>query len=129
MVWLMMNNFITLVALLCVCFLSACAGSRPEVEEKVEESQRDRMVARVASVNLAANYVLIQRFGRLVIPEGSILYTLGSNARVDNNAASIKVTGERLGQFLAADIVSGELVVGNAVYLRTFEKEGDSDSQ
>jgi hypothetical protein len=122
MVSLMMRNLLAVVVLVGVCFLSSCVGSKTVEVEKVEQAQRDKLVARVASVNVVANYVLIQRFGRLVIPEDSILYTLGSNAREDNNAASIKVTGERLGQFLAADITSGTLVVGDAVYLRTFEQ-------
>ncbi|MFT5633541.1 MAG: TM2 domain-containing membrane protein YozV [Rubritalea sp.] len=122
MVSLMMRNLLAVVVLVGVCFLSSCVVSKTVEVEKVEQAQRDKLVARVASVNVVANYVLIQRFGRLVIPEDSMLYTLGSNAREDNNTASIKVTGERLGQFLAADITSGTLVVGDAVYLRTFEQ-------
>ncbi|MFT5906629.1 MAG: NAD(P)-dependent dehydrogenase (short-subunit alcohol dehydrogenase family) [Cryomorphaceae bacterium] len=124
----MMKYCLFWAAMLGVCVLSSCAGNKPVEVEEVEP-QRDKMVARVASVNLTANYVLIQRFGRLVIPENSILYTLGSSAAENNNAASIKVTGERLGQFLAADIMSGELVVGDGVYLRIFEEEGVSDGQ
>ncbi len=125
----MTRNLLGLATLVGIFFLSSCAGSKPVEVEKVEP-QRDRMVARVASVNIAANYVLIQRLGRLVVPEDSILYTLGTNTAEGNNSpASIKVTGERLGQFLAADIMSGKLVVGDAVYLRTFEKENASDSQ
>jgi hypothetical protein len=117
-----------LTVLMSVCYLNSCA-SNPVEEEVVDEPQRDRMVARVASVNTTANYVLIQRFGRLVIPEDSILYTLGSSGSDDHSAASIKVTGERLGQFLAADIISGKLEVGDAVYLRTFEISAFSDGQ
>ena len=125
----MTRNLLGLATLVGIFFLSSCAGSKPVEVDDVDEPQRDKLVARVSSVNLAANYVLIQRFGRLDVPEDSILYTLGSHAAEDNNAASIKVTGERLGQFLAADIMSGELTVGDAVYLRTFEEEGVSDSQ
>lgn len=117
------------MTLLGVCFLNSCANSQPVEVKEVEDIQLDKMVARVASVNRTANYVLIQRFGRLVVPEDSILYTLGSSATGANSAASIKVTGERLGQFLAADIMSGNLVVGDAVYLRIFEKEKEYDNQ
>lgn len=87
--------------------------------KKVEVREPDKLVARVASVNREANYVLIQRYGRLVVPEDSILYTLGPG----DTTANIQVTGERLGQFLAADISSGELNVGDSVYLRKFEKK------
>ena len=123
----MKQVLLSLVAVTWAVCCCSCAENVPleEVKEKKEiEPQRDKMVARVASVNKAANYVLIQRFGRLVVPENAILYTLGIHSVEDNSAASIKVTGERLGQFLAADILSGELAVGDAVYLRTFE-EGD----
>ena len=87
----------------------------------------DKLVARVSSVNSASGYVLIQKLGRLVIPEDAILYTLGSEGN-EMSVASIKVTGEKLGQFLAADIITGKLIVGDAVYLRIFEKESDLDS-
>ena len=123
-----MNYRLGLIALSGLMLLNSCAGTEPVEEEKKEVVQPDRMVARVSSVNKEAKYVLIQRFGRLVIPEDSVLYTLGSHAAEDNNAASIKVTGERLGQFLAADIISGELNVGDTVYLRTFEKKALPDS-
>lgn len=125
-----MNKILSvLVIFIGVCFLSACAGSKPVVEEKVDEPLRDKMVGRVASVNVEAKYVLIQRFGRLDIPDDSILYTLGSSAGGEENVAGIKVTGERLGQFLAADIISGELKVGDAVYLRILETKTSSDLQ
>lgn len=109
------------------CFLASCA-SQVEAEKAEDEVKFDKLVARVSSVNVEANYVLIQRYGRLVVPENSILYTLGSGG-ARGGAASIKVTGERLGQFLAADIVSGELNVGDAVYLRIFDEADASDSQ
>ncbi|MGJ8657302.1 MAG: hypothetical protein ACSHX6_12710 [Akkermansiaceae bacterium] len=125
----MMNHFFSLYAFTGMLFLSSCAGNKLVEVEEQEEIQPDRMVARVSSVNEAAEYVLIQRFGRLVIPEDSILYTLDSSMGGSNTTASIKLTGEKLGQFLAADIISGELIVGDAVYLRTFEKMGATDSQ
>ena len=129
MILFMKNSFLKMVALFSVYFLCSCADNKPVEPEKVEEAERDRMVARVASVNIAAKYVLIQRYGRLDIPEDSILYTLGTDSGEGSHSANIKVTGERLGQFLAADIVSGDLTVGDAVYLRVFEEKRLSDSQ
>ncbi len=125
----MMKMLSVIVVFVGVCFLNSCAGSKPEVVEKLENSVPDKMVGRVASVNSAAEYVLIQRFGRLEIPEDAILYTLGSSTVGDDSVASIKVTGERLGQFLAADIVTGKLQVGDAVYLRTLEIKTTTDLQ
>lgn len=128
MIPLMKNRFVALVISSGICLVSSCASNEPVEEEKVEEVRLDKMVARVASVNEAAEYVLIQRYGRLVIPDDSILYTLDSIAGDVNKAASIKVTGEKLGQFLAADIISGKLTIGDAVYLRIFDKNEDFDN-
>ncbi len=117
--FLSMNNLIfTLIAGVMICSLHSCANNK-QVEElkKVKEEKVDQLVARVSSVNLSANYVLIQRYGRLVVPEDSVLYTLGSSEE-QGKAANIKLTGEKLGQFLAADIVSGQIKVGDSVYLR-----------
>lgn len=129
MIAFMKIHFLRVMSIAGVCLLNSCANNQPIVEEEKDEVILDKMVARVASVNRAAEYVLIQRFGRLVIPEDSILYTLGSTAPDSNNVASIRVTGEKLGQFLAADIISGELTVGDTVYLRNFEKKDDVNSQ
>ena len=120
-----------------VCTVQSCANNKP-VEKKVEEPKEkvDKLVARVSSVNRRGEYVLIQRYGRLIIPEDSILYGLSSKpviragegsegTRADGaekeQASSLKLTGEKLGQFLAADIVSGNPKVGDAVYLRDLE--------
>lgn len=88
----------------------------------------DQLVARVSSVYEEEGYALIQRYGRLEIPEAAILYSLGLGGKV----ANLKATGEKLGQFIAVDILSGELEVGDGVYLRKFDKkssEYDQDEQ
>lgn len=103
-------------------FLASCA--RP-VGEAVEVVRTDRLVARVASVHKEQGYALIQRYGRLNLGDDSILYTLS----VDGVTSSLKVTGEKLGQFVAVDIVSGGLNIGDAVYLRDLAEEGDLDSK
>jgi len=128
MILVMKNSLVSLVISSGICLLSSCADSEPVEEDKIEEVKLDKTVARVASVNEAAEYVLIQRYGRLIIPDDAILYTLGSQGDDVGQSASIKVTGEKLGQFLAADIISGKLMVGDAVYLRIFDKNEDSDN-
>lgn len=114
----MKDLILTLAASAMICLLQSCANNKPVEEVKVEEEEKvDKLVARVSSVNLSANYVLIQRYGQLVVPDDSILYTLNSTAG-QGKGANIKLTGEKLGQFLAADIVSGQIKVGDSVYLR-----------
>ena len=114
---------LTLTACLFVLTFQSCANHKPvEVEAEEPKEQLDKLVARVSSVNRSAEYVLIQRYGRLVIPEDSIVYTL-NDSTTENQASSLKITGEKLGQFIAADIVSGNPVVGDAVYLRNLEKK------
>ena len=103
-------------------FLASCA--KPAVEE-VEVVKTDKLVARVASVHAEEGYALIQRYGRLNLGDDAILYTLS----VDGVTSSLKVTGEKLGQFVAVDIVSGELNIGDAVYLRDLSEEGDLKSK
>lgn len=139
MLLLMKHLILAITASVVVCTFQSCANNKP-VEKKVEEPEEkvDKLVARVSSVNRRGEYVLIQRYGRLIIPEDSILYGLsskpviragegseGTRARADGaeqeQASSLKLTGEKLGQFLAADIVSGNPKVGDAVYLRDLE--------
>ena len=119
----MKHLILTLMACVPVLILQSCANHEL-VEEKVEEPEEklDKLVARVSSVNKGAEYVLIQRYGRLEIPEDSIVYTLNNSAGQEQ-ASSLKITGERLGQFLAADIMSGDPAVGDAVYLRNLERK------
>lgn len=93
-------------------------------EEKKPLELPDSLVARISSVNKEEGYALIQRYGRLDIPDGSVLYSLGLEGKI----ANLKVSGERLGQFVAVDIVSGELDIGDGVYLRKIDKKTDLNS-
>lgn len=60
-------------------------------------------------------FVLIQSFGSWNVDTGSILTTQGPDGR----AANLLVTGEKLGQYAAADIQSGSLEIGDGVYAVT----------
>jgi len=103
--------------------LSSCAKPVEKPAEEVVKS--DKLVARVASIHKEEGYALIQRYGRLKLGDNAILYTLS----VDGKTANLKVTGERLGQFVAVDIMSGELNIGDAVYLRDLTEKGEIDNK
>jgi hypothetical protein len=56
--------------------------------------------------------VLIQSNGTWTVETGSILTTQGPEGR----AANLLATGEKLGQYAAADIRTGTLEIGDGVY-------------
>ena len=76
------------------------------------ESAKPELVGRVASIPSSREFVLIQSYGTWKIETGAILTTVGPEGR----AANLRVTGEKLGQFAAADIQSGKLEIGDGVY-------------
>jgi hypothetical protein len=81
------------------------AGKKPAVEGP-------ELVGRIASIPAEKRFVLIQSYGSWNIETGTILTTRGPEERT----ANLLVTGEKLGQFAAADIQSGALEIGDAVY-------------
>lgn len=95
--------------------LASCAEKpnedAPKEKETVPENKR-RIVGRVASVPADGKFVLIQSYGSWKVETGAVLTTQGSGGR----KANLLVTGEKLGQYAAADIRSGTLEVGDGVY-------------
>ena len=100
-------------ALITCVFLSACA-EKPEITptEKADAESRPRLVGRIASIPANREFVLIQAYGRWTVETGSILTTQGPEGR----AANLLATGEKLGQYAAADIRTGTLEIGDGVY-------------
>ncbi|MEY3895035.1 MAG: hypothetical protein RLZZ214_554 [Verrucomicrobiota bacterium] len=95
--------------------IPACASSTKEKtdEEKPKsEVQGPKLVGRIASVPADKRFVLIQSYGPWEIETGRILTTRG----LDNRTANLRTTGEKLGEFAAADLQSGTAEVGDAVY-------------
>jgi len=94
-------------------FLPACAD-KPEgkPKEKKEDTVAPRLVGRVASIPAHREFVLIQAYGTWTVETGSVLTTQGPGER----AANLRATGEKLGQFAAADVQSGTLEIGDGVY-------------
>lgn len=101
----------------CVFSLFACAEKPEEKpkEKKEVPSEKPQLVGRVASIQADRKFVLIQAYGTWRVATGSILTTQGPDGR----AANLLATGEKLGQYAAADIQSGTLEIGDGVYTIT----------
>jgi hypothetical protein len=101
-----------LSASLLVC---GCASTKPE-KTKSEETkpivEGPKLVGRIATIPADKRFVLIQSYGKWEMESGKILTTRGT----DDRTANLRTTGETLGEFAAADLQSGEVEVGDAVY-------------
>jgi hypothetical protein len=97
-------------------FLTACADKPEETPtKKTDDESKPRLVGRVASIPADRTFVLIQSYGTWTVETGSILTTQGPEGR----AANLLATGEKLGQYAAADIRTGTLEIGDGVYTIT----------
>jgi hypothetical protein len=105
--------------LACLAVVS-CATKEPEEKPKAEPP---RLVGRIASIPADRRFVLIQSFGKWTAEPGSILTTRGAEQR----SANLLVTGEALGQFAAADLQSGQVELGDAVYSQHIPKPPPAD--
>ncbi len=101
--------------------LPACglfkSGKEPALKDQPGPND-PKLVGRIASIPADKRFVLIQSFGKWNVSSGTILTTRGA----ENRSANLLVTGESLGQFAAADLQSGTLEVGDAVYSRHIPK-------
>ena len=96
--------------------LSGCAAFKRDKADgdkgPTKPSQGLKLIGRIASVPPDRQFVLIQSYEKWTIEAGTILTTRGEGDRT----ANLRVTGERMGQFAAADVQSGEVILGDAVY-------------
>lgn len=81
-------------------------------EESKPASTAPQLVGRIASAPPGRSFVLIQSYGPWTQTPGAVLTTRGE----DDRTANLRFSGETLGQFSAADIQSGTVVKGDAVY-------------
>ncbi len=103
----------TLAPILAIALLSGCADKATEdPKEKPDGETRPQLVGRIASIPADRKFALIQSYGTWNVATRSILTTQGPEGR----AANLLATGEKLGQYAAADIQSGTLEVGDGVY-------------
>lgn len=92
---------------------TGCGGGK-QADGREGGPPRAVLVGRVASVPADRQFVLIQSYGTWSVAPGEPVFSAGPDGRT----ANLLPTGERLGQFLAADLRSGNVVVGDAVYFR-----------
>lgn len=92
---------------------TGCGGGK-QADGREGGPPRAVLVGRVASVPADRQFVLIQSYGTWSVAAGEPVFSAGPDGRT----ANLLPTGERLGQFLAADLRSGDVVVGDAVYFR-----------
>lgn len=93
------------------CSCATDTGDKKE-EEKKPVPQGPKLVGRIASIQQDKKFVLIQSYGKWQVAADSILTTRGPNERT----ANLRATGEKLGEFAAADLQAGTVEPGDAVY-------------
>ena len=95
--------------------VSSCSLFEKEEELKPEaDPAGPRLVGRVAQVPSGGGFVLVETYGAWKVPDGGLLSGVGTEGRT----ANLVSTGEKLGQFAAADIRSGVAKIGDSVYYR-----------
>jgi hypothetical protein len=103
------------ILLLCFIFIPACGllkKAKSDDEKPKPVAEGPKLVGRIASVPADKRFVLIQSYGKWEVESGRILTTRG----LDDRTANLRTTGETLGEFAAADLQSGTVEVGDAVY-------------
>ncbi|BDS08682.1 hypothetical protein NT6N_37220 [Oceaniferula spumae] len=105
------------VGCLTALLLPSC-GLFKKKEKPVLRTPNIRLSGRVQTVNKDSKFVLIRRYGPWKVDEGEIVESRG-----ENRTANLAPTGEKLGEHVAADIRSGEVEVGDAVYIRRVVKK------
>lgn len=100
----------------CALTMPSCSLFKSQEPSSAGEKTPEgpKLVGRIASVPKDKRFVLIQSYDSWNIESGTILTTRG----LDERTANLLVTGEALGQFAAADIQSGSVEIGDAVYSR-----------
>ncbi len=94
------------------CSATKSKSQKPEPPKPIVEGPK--LIGRIASIPAGGRFVLIQRYDKWEVEVGKILTTRGP----DQRSANLKITGESLGEFAAADVQSGLVEVGDAVYLQ-----------
>lgn len=105
------------VFVLCVGLLfSSCAEKKKDEKKPTDGKKEDtapKLVGRVQSRPGLKDYVLIEAYEKWKLADGVKLFTLA-----EGRAASLETSGEKLGDYIAADVKGGDVQVGDAVYFR-----------
>ena len=100
------------VSLICCGTTPSTKPENPNAVKTTPTVEGPKLVGRIANLPADKRFVLIQSYGKWAMEAGAILTTRGP----DDRAANLRVTGEKLGEFAAADLQSGTLEKGDAVY-------------
>ncbi len=103
---------VSVLSLALLVVLPSC-GLLKKKPRLVEVNRNIRLAGRVQQVDKVAKFVLIRRYGPWRVGEGEVVESRG-----DGRTASLQPTGERLGEYVAADIRSGGVESGDGVYIR-----------
>ena len=95
-----------------ILMLGACAGPVQKPPMAVKNKDK-RLAGRVYQVVEDAQFVLIRKYGKWVVLDGETV-----QSQREGRSANLLPTGEQLGEHVAADIRSGSVRVGDAVYIR-----------
>lgn len=98
--------------------LKSTTPEKTETDKKPVVTEGPKLVGRVATIPADRRFVLIQSYGKWTMEAGAVLTTRGP----DDRAANLRVTGEKLGEFAAADLQSGLVETGDAVYFQATPK-------
>jgi len=107
-----------LVLLLAACGVLASCSWLADKPTPTENPNAPKLVGRITSISPGRQFVLIESYGTWNVPTGSILSVQGPDGR----SANLIVTGELLRHNAAADIQSGNLAIGDGVYLQPTPK-------
>ena len=115
-----------LAAVLLAGGLASC-GSDPGEEGAGEKPAEPtpalaRVVGEIASVHESEGFVLIRRIGVKSLPAGSYM-SIGTDGRT----AALRLTGERLGRYFAADVLNGTPAREDVVVVRRLPSESRPD--
>ncbi len=102
--------FALLTLSLASCGLLKKIGYKEPAPE-IKKDEGRRVIGRVASVSAEGKFVLIQKYRPGKLPENTLFQSHG----ISGSQGSLKPTGERVRDFFAADIISGNTVIGDAV--------------
>ena len=91
---------------------TACAGD-VKTPRQIPANEGRRLAGRVYQVEEESQFVLIRKYGKWAVLNGEAVISQG-----EGRTANLFPTGEELGEHVAADIRSGSVKVGDAVYIR-----------
>ena len=110
-----------------VSFLVTGCGLLKKKPKVILPDKDKRVAGRIEQVNESENYVLIRRYGpwRFDVSR-EVVVSFG-----EGRAGNLLPTGEKLGEHIAADIRSGSVGVGDAVYIRGIQnpKTGKAETE